>query len=308
MYIKKIFLLFIFHILFYPNITIAKENKILFKVNDKIITSVDILNEIKYLDLINKDFKDTKDNLKIEIAKNSLIREKIKNNELSKLNINLNIKDELFDEIIRNNLKNINIDNQKDFNLFFKNNDIDPQLIKEKIIIEVMWKQLIYQKYIKKVKIDKKKIENDLLKSKIQKEYLLSEILIETDSKQSLENKLELIKKTIKENNFSIAALNYSISESSKNGGKLGWIKENVLSKKIKDKLNQIETGKYTDPILIPGGFLILKIEDIRKTEVKLDIKNQIQSIVEKKTNEQLSRFSNIYFKKLKKNTFVNEF
>ena len=308
MYIKKIFLLFIFHILFYPNITIAKENKILFKVNNKIITSVDILNEMKYLDLINKDFKDTKDNLKIEIAKNSLIREKIKYNELSKLNVNFNIKDELFDEIIRNNLKNINIDNQKDFNLFFKNNDIDPKLIKEKIIIEVMWKQLIYQKYIKKVKIDKKKIENDLLKSKIQKEYLLSEILIEMDSKQSLENKLELIKKTIKENNFSIAALNYSISESSKNGGKLGWIKENVLSKKIKDKLNQIETGKYTDPILIPGGFLILKIEDIRKTEVKLDIKNQIQSIVEKKTNEQLSRFSNIYFKKLKKNTFVNEF
>jgi len=131
--------------------------------------------------------------------------------------------------------------------------------------------------------------------------------MIETESKQNLENKIEKIKTTIKNNNFSIAALNHSISETSKNGGKLGWIKENVLSQKIKDELNKIETGKFTDPILIPGGFLILKIEDIRKIETKLDINNQIKSIIEKKTNEQLSMFSNIYFKKLKKNTYVNE-
>ena len=307
MSIKKILFFFVFYILLFSSLTFAKENKILFKINNEIITSIDILNEIKYLNLINKDFKNTKKNLKIEIAKNSLIREKIKNNELNKLKINFNVEDELFEKIIQNNLKNLNISNKKDFNLFFKNNDISPLLIKKKILIEVMWKQLIYNKFYQQVKIDKNKIEKEILRSKTQKEYLLSEIMIETESKQNLENKIEKIKTTIKNNNFSIAALNHSISETSKNGGKLGWIKENVLSQKIKDELNKIETGKFTDPILIPGGFLILKIEDIRKIETKLDINNQIKSIIEKKTNEQLSMFSNIYFKKLKKNTYVDE-
>ena len=307
MFIKKILFFFIFYILFFLSLTFAKENKILLKINNEIITSIDILNEIRYLDLINKDFKSANKNLKIEIAKNSLIREKIKNNELNKLNINFDVEDELFEKIIQNNLKNLNISNKKDFNLFFKNNDISPLLIKKKILIEVMWKQLIYNKFYQQVKIDKNKIEKEILRSKTQKEYLLSEIMIETESKQNLENKIEKIKTTIKNNNFSVAALNHSISETSKNGGKLGWIKENVLSQKIKDELNKIETGKFTDPILIPGGFLILKIEDIRKIETKLDINNQIKSIIEKKTNEQLSMFSNIYFKKLKKNTYVDE-
>ena len=307
MSIKKILFFFVFYILLFSSLTFAKENKILFKINNEIITSIDILNEIRYLNLINKDFKSTNKNLKIEIAKNSLIREKIKNNELNKLKINFDVEDELFEKIIQNNLKNLNISNKKDFNLFFKNNDISPLLIKKKILIEVMWKQLIYNKFYQQVKIDKNKIEKEILRSKTQKEYLLSEIMIETESKQNLENKIEKIKTTIKNNNFSIAALNHSISETSKNGGKLGWIKENVLSQKIKDELNKIETGKFTDPILIPGGFLILKIEDIRKIETKLDINNQIKSIIEKKTNEQLSMFSNIYFKKLKKNTYVDE-
>ena len=307
MFIKKILFIFAFYILLFSSLTFAKENKILFKINNEIITSIDILNEIRYLDLINKDFKSTNKNLKIEIAKNSLIREKIKNNELNKLNINFDVEDELFEKIIQNNLKNLNISNKKDFNLFFKNNDISPLLIKKKILIEVMWKQLIYNKFYQQVKIDKNKIEKEILRSKTQKEYLLSEIMIETESKQNLENKIEKIKTTIKNNNFSVAALNHSISETSKNGGKLGWIKENVLSQKIKDELNKIETGKFTDPILIPGGFLILKIEDIREIETKLDINNQIKSIIEKKTNEQLGMFSNIYFKKLKKNTYVDE-
>ena len=303
----KILLTIIIILLVNQKISFAKENKILFKINNEIITSIDILNEIRYLNLINKDFKSTNKNLKIEIAKNSLIREKIKNNELNKLNINFDVEDELFEKIIQNNLKNLNISNKKDFNLFFKNNDISPLLIKKKILIEVMWKQLIYNKFYQQVKIDKNKIEKEILRSKTQKEYLLSEIMIETESKQNLENKFEKIKTTIKNNNFSVAALNHSISETSKNGGKLGWIKENVLSQKIKDELNKIETGKFTEPILIPGGFLILKIEDIRKIETKLDINNQIKSIIEKKTNEQLSMFSNIYFKKLKKNTYVDE-
>ena len=127
--------------------------------------------------------------------------------------------------------------------------------------------------------------------------------MIETEKREDVNKKLVLIDRTIKEQGFSIAALNFSISESSKNGGKLGWIKENVLSKKIKDQLSLIQTGEYTNPVIIPGGFLILKIEDTRIKEIDLNTNNLFQNIIEKKTNEQLSRFSNIYLNKLKKDT-----
>lgn len=305
--LRKIFITIFFCFLYLSNFSFAKENRILFKINNEIITSVDILNEIKYLKMINKDFNNTEKKTKIEIATNSLIREKIKKNELKSLNINLKVKDELFEEIIQNNFRNLNIKTLEEFNLFFKQEDIDPNLIKDKIIVDVMWKQWIYNKFYNKVKIDRNKIKKDILNKKKEKEYLLSEILIETEKREDVNKKLVLIDRTIKEKGFSIAALNFSISESSKNGGKLGWIKENVLSKKIKDQLSLIQTGEYTNPVIIPGGFLILKIEDTRIKEIDLNTNNLLQNIIEKKTNEQLSRFSNIYLNKLKKDTLINE-
>ena len=59
-------------------------------------------------------------------------------------------------------------------------------------------------------------------------------------------------------------ALKYSISETSKIGGRLDWINENSLNKEIKDLLNSKQIKEYTKPITVPGGFLILKINDIK--------------------------------------------
>ena len=142
----------------------------------------------------------------------------------------------------------------------------------------------------------------------MQKEYLLSEILVETDKKNILEKKFKLINQIIEENNFSIAALNYSASDTSKNGGKLGWIKENALNQKIRKQLNSIKKGEITKPITVPGGFLILKVEDIKETERKLNLNKEIKNIIENQTNEQLNMFSNIYLNKLKKNAKIEQF
>ena len=60
-------------------------------------------------------------------------------------------------------------------------------------------------------------------------------------------------------------------------------------------------------PIVIPGGFLILKIENTREIDVEFDLEQEIQNIIKKKTNEQLNQLSNIYFNKIKKNIEVNE-
>ena len=80
---KKLFKAIIIFCLFFFNISTAFENKILFKVNNQIITSVDILNEINYLSLVNTEFQRLDKQKIFEISKNSLIREKIKEIELS---------------------------------------------------------------------------------------------------------------------------------------------------------------------------------------------------------------------------------
>ena len=116
-----------------------------------------------------------------------------------------------------------------------------------------------------------------------------------------------MLKKEIKEKGFSQTALTYSISDTSNKGGKLGWVSETILNKKIKNEVKKIKVGNYTNPIVIPGGFLIIKIEDIRELDNSSDLNDEIEKITKKRTNEQLNQFSNIYFRKVKKDVLINE-
>ena len=181
-------------------------------------------------------------------------------------------------------------------------------LLKKKIEIEILWNQLIVSKFSKEIKLDEKKIRDEILKNNIQKEFLLSEIVFNLEDNQKLEEKLLRIKKDIERSNFSNAALIHSISNSSNNGGNLGWIKFNSLNKKIKDKIKNTFIGNYTKPIVIPGGFLILKIEDQRETDVIENIDKEIEIIKKEIANKQLNQFSNMYFNKIKKEIQFNEF
>ena len=194
-----------------------------------------------------------------------------------------------------------------EFESYFLLNDIDPNFIKKKISIEVLWNQMIYGKFSKNIKIEKKLILNDLRNKSVQKEYLLSEILFNLNENEKLSQKFNFLKEEINKKNFSQTALEHSISESANKGGKLGWIKEGSLNVKIKKTLNQTEIDNYTYPIVIPGGFLILKLEDIREINIDYDLNDELQKIVKKQTNEQLNQFSNIYFSKVKKGVFINE-
>ena len=306
----KIRLLIIFIFCSYFNLlnfSYSKENRILFKVNNEIITSIDILEEVKYLSIINEDFYKTEKNQAIEIAKNSLIREKVKRIELLNYFEVIDIDKKFLEEIIINYFKRLEINSLNEFELYFKQKNIDTSLIKEKIAIEILWNQLIYRKFFKNVKIDENQIKNNLSNNKKQKEILLSEIVFTLDKNEKLEDKINIIKKSIKEKNFSQAALIHSISDSSREGGKLDWIKEAVLNDKIKNELNKIEKGMFTEPILIPGGFLILYIDDERITEIPINKENVVKKIIKQQTNDQLNRYSNIYFKKVKKNIQINE-
>ncbi len=285
----------------------ASENKILLKINNQIITSIDIANEIKYLRTINKDFSNLNKTKTIEIAKKSLIREKIKEIELKKIVKELKIDEDFLNKFAINNFNRFGISSVEDFNIFFLNQGLDPNSIKEKITLEILWNQMIYSKFIKSVRIDKQKIKKELMRNNKQKEYLLLEILFNLANDEKLNTKFSKIKKLINEKNFSQAALSYSISSTNNNGGNLGWVKESALSPKIRNEVNQIQVGEITNPILIPGGFLILKIDQIKESEKNLNLEKEMQIVINQKTNEQLNQFSNIYFNKIKKNIIINE-
>lgn len=306
MYIRNFFLIIIYALILTINVN-ALENKILFKINNEIITSLDILNELRYLETINKQFKNTEKTQAYEIAKRSLVREKIKEIELKKKVEEIRIEDNFLEELLINYFKKKKINSISDFENYFGSKGIDPNIIKKKITIEVLWNQLIFNKYNQNIKIDRQDIINDIKKSNKQKEYLLSEILFNVNKNEKLDDKFNAIKDKINKSNFSEAALAYSVSDTSNQGGKLGWINESVLSKKIKNTIQSIAIGNYSDPIVIPGGFLILKVVDTREKNNSFDQNVEIERIVKEKTNKQLNQFSIIYFNKIQKDILINE-
>ena len=287
--------------------SLAIENKILFKVNNEIITSIDIFTELKYLGIINKDLKKTTNNQAFEIAKRSLIREKIKEIELKKILKEIEVEEKFLNNLLIGYFKSINIKTISEFEKFFLSQDIDPNLIKKKISIEILWNQFIYSKFKQNVKIDRKSIQNELSNNVKKKEFLLSEILFNINENEKLNDKIVLLKKEINEKGFSQTALSYSISDTSSKGGKLGWVSETIMSQKIKNEVKKIKVGDHTNTIVIPGGFLIIKIEDIREKDNSSDLNNEIEKIIKDKTNDQLNKFSNIYFNKIKKDMVINE-
>ena len=284
------------------------ENKIIFKVNNEIITSLDILNELRYLQVINKEFNNIKKEEAFQISKNSLIREKIKEIEIKKIIKEIEIEDKVLQNLILNYFKEFEIKSISEFEKYFLDRNIDPNEIKKKITLEILWNQLIYRKYQKNLKINKQKILDDLKKNDKQSEFLLAEILFNVNEGENLNDKFNLISNTIKKINFSQTALAYSISNTANKGGKLGWVAESILSEKIFNELKNLKIGEHTNPIIVPGGFLILKLLDLRKISKDFDLNNEVKKIVRKKTNQQLNRFSNIYFNKVKKNITINEF
>ena len=304
---KIIVYIFLFYTLFF-NFLFAIENRILFKVNNEIITSIDVLNEIEYLKLINKNLNNLDKERIFEIAKNSLIREKIKIIELSKYFETFDVEEKYYDFLMSELQKKLNLESTESFDLHIKNIGIDKVLVKQKMQIELLWNQLIVEKYSQDIKIDEQKIKDEILKNTFQKEFLISEILFTLDKNQKLNDKFNIIKKDISSNDFSNAALIHSVSDSARSGGKLGWIKLNSLNPKIKNELLKITLGNFTDPIVIPGGFLILKIENEREVRAINDVDKELEIITNEVANKQLNQFSNIFFNKIQKEVRVSEY
>ena len=131
--------------------------------------------------------------------------------------------------------------------------------------------------------------------------------VFDVKDKSNLEEKYNQIKQSISNTGFENTASLYSISDTAKIGGNLGWINENSLSAKINNALSGLKLNDHSKPITLPGGFLILQISDIKIIKEKLDINKELEKAINIETNRQLNQFSNIYFNKAKQEISIDE-
>ena len=286
----------------------SQENKILVKIENQIITSLDVNNEYKYLVALNPSIKNSKKEDIIKLSKRSIIQEKIKKIEIEKNFNDPKLPKEYFEQILQNVYLRIGLTNLDDFKKYLINNNINYENVKNKLEIEALWNELILIKFSKKVKINEEKLRNRIKdNNNFLKSYLLSEISFEVSNLKELDNKFQEISDAISDKGFDFAALKYSISPTSNLGGKLDWINENSLNKSIRSAINGLKINDFTKPISVPGGFLILQVNDIKNTKIKIDIEKEFKKLVNYEKNNQLNQYSKIYFNKVKKDLEISE-
>ena len=304
----KLYIIVIFTIILNIQNLSAFENKILFKIDNEIITTIDIYEEIKFLKVFNPEINSLSDVELFEISKNSLIRDKIKKIEIMKFVKELKVDDKFLLKLVEKKYSRLNINSIKNFEKYLKKENLNIEIVKEKFIIELMWNDLIYQKFSKKVVIDKERIKNEISQNsqkKFQKEYLISEIVFDVTNKDEFNNKYQKILLDIEKVGFKKTALIHSNSDTATNGGLIGWVKEVNLNKNLKKVISELKAGQFSKPVRTSSGFIIIKIDEEKEYVSKFNQADRINEIIRFKTNEQLNQFSNMYLNKLKKNLII---
>tara|TARA_B100001063_G_C16659264_1_gene500110 strand:+ start:66 stop:998 length:933 start_codon:yes stop_codon:yes gene_type:complete len=308
---KTIKIFFCFFVIFFVSKIYADENIFIkIKIKNEIITNFDIEKEREYLIALNPKLKNINKNLQIKIAKESIVKEIIKKNELQKF-FKLNQKSQIVDNFIINFYNNLGFNDNDSFNNYLSKFNWNLDEVYKKFEIETLWNQLIFDKYRNQLQIDtaklRKKIEQDK-NNKFKTLYDLSEIVFIIEKDKTYENTVKSINQSILEIGFENTANLYSISDSSKVGGKIGWINKNSLSPKISNSLREVDLGKFTKPVNLNSKFIILKINNVKKEERIIDINKELEKLMKAEQNRQLNNFSKIYFDRLKINTKINEY
>ena len=293
----------------------STEVKILYKVNDSIITNYDIIDEVNYLVSLNTNLTQLNKKQISLNAQKSLIREIIKKDEISKfyeVNYEEERKSEKIKIIIKNFSEKIGFKSNQEFEDYLRVKNININDLKKKFIIERFWNQLIFDKYRNLVKIDKNKIENNLEEliknnSKILS-FNLSEIIFLEKNREAIEKKTQEILASIANIGFKDTAVIHSISESSKLGGEIGWINQNQISKKIFLEIKDLEIGEFSKPIIASSGIIFLKVNDKKKIDIQIDKKKEMERLLSFERDRILNEYSIIYYKEVENKAYVEKF
>ena len=286
------------------------ENKILLKIDNDIITTFDIYEEIKFLKLFNPQLNNLSENEIFEISKNSILKDRIKRIEILKFVKEIKVDDRFLVRLIKNRYSEIGLNSLDSFENYLSKNKLDVDKVKEKISTELIWNDIIFQKFNSKVSVNREEIKRNILENpqkKTQEKLLLSEITFNVDKKVDFEKKSKKIFDDIEKTGFKNAALIHSESSTASNGGLIGWVKFDNINNSIKTEISNLNIGQYSKPVRTSSGFIIVKIEDKKVDKIDINLNREIEEMIKFKTNEQLDQFSNIYFNKIKKDLTIHE-
>ena len=304
---KKIFSI-IFLILIVSSVK-AIETKIVRNIQNEIITNVDIKNEFRYLSALNNNLKNLNKEKIFNIASNSIINEKIKKIELLKYYKEIKIDIKYLNILLKTIYTRQGLKSMEEFEEYLGGFGLSIDDITKKITIDALWNQLVIKKYGAQIEINESKIYKNITQrnNNQTKEYELAEIIFEIKNKEEIKKKYEDIINNIKEVGFENTASMYSLAESSKIGGDIGWVNEASLNNKIKEKIVNLKMGEISNPIILPNGILILKVKNKRNTKIQINYKSELKKAIEYEKNRQLDQYAKIYFNKVKKNLEFNE-
>jgi len=169
---NKIRLIALIIIIINLNFSLVAEIYTAYKIDGEIITNVDIEKESQYLMALNNQLKNLKREKITEIARESLIKEKITKIELLKYFV-LDRNNPLLDVIIREFYTKLDLNNVEEFKNYLKDYNLTIEEIKDKIEIETTWNKLIFEKYKYQVNIDEKLLKKKVEKKKKSALYLI---------------------------------------------------------------------------------------------------------------------------------------
>ena len=284
---------------------IAMENNIIVKINNNIVSTYELKNKLRTsLILSGQEINQKNINTNKEQALNYLINLKIKKNELDKYKFEIDNID------VNKQLLFISSNNINDLQNKFKKFNLSYDLFLNELKIETGWKQLMFQIYNKKVKINQKEISKQVANyvnnnSKII-EYKISEIEIFIDQKSDIKKETNFIVNQIEKFGFTKTALTYSNSSTSSDKGDMGWINKDSLNTQISNVIKEMKIGDISSPIINLNNILFLKLDDKRISEVKdLNLKDLSKQISNQKENELFALYSTSHLSKVKNNSLI---
>ena len=286
------------------------EDGIFATVGNKAVTKSDIVNEIKVILILNKKSYSENDGKRLhEMAIKSIIKRNIKRIEIEKNDFLQFSQEDLKNELLRlaNNI-NVDLDTLKKI---CANNELDFTIIEDQIKTQLLWNSLIFQLYKNRISINLNEIDEQLKLIQNKKEieeYLISEIVIKTVENNKFESTMKELKNKIKNEGFENVALNLSISDSASRNGDLGWINENLISKKLKSAITNTPVGSISKPILLANGILIFKVRNKRKVERNINMEEMKNELVNLEKTQILNMHSSSHYNNLKRSIVVKFF
>lgn len=254
----------------YASVAIASTNiKIAAVVENEAISTLDVNNRMDLAIFSSglENSEEVRNKLMPQIIQ-VLIDEALYRQEAERLNINANPND------IKSALQTLEARNKlppNSLEVFLKERKVDINSLKNQLASQIIRNKIIRKKVASNITITdreiEEKMENISSRSGLS-EMNLSEIVLTVDKPENEEQIKKLAEKLAKEikagANFSAIAQEFSQSTTASNGGEIGWVQPNQLSKVLEENIKNLRENEITEPIRSADGYIIIKMNQKR--------------------------------------------